>query len=146
MLQASWPPFRSNTDTHSHLVVSVGVGCSSVVVGAGTAVCNQGLGSVECRGLVPDCSAGPCSDCWNQSGVIRSGWRKQEQWKKVSWKNVGEGSAQVMTWCSTNATISHCTTLLMTVEGHVASLMCTLEAASQWKHSGFMLSDQFSEV
>lgn len=48
--------------THSHLVVSVGVGYSWVVGGGDTAVCNQWQGFVECRDWVLDYSAGPYTD------------------------------------------------------------------------------------
>lgn len=42
-------------------------------------VCTQWQGSVECRGWVLDCSAGPYIDYWNPSVVIQTGWIKKEK-------------------------------------------------------------------
>lgn len=60
-------------NTDSHLVESVGVGYSWVVVGGDTAVCNLWRGSEECMGWVLDCSAGPCTGYWNLSEVPQTG-------------------------------------------------------------------------
>lgn len=65
-----------HTHIRSHLVVSVGVGYSWEVVGGDTAVCNQWQGSGECRGWVLDCSAGPYTGYWTQSGAPQTGWTK----------------------------------------------------------------------
>lgn len=70
-------PFISVQQTDSYLAVSVGVGCSWVAAGGERVECTQWQGSVECRGWVLDCSAGPYTDYWNPSVVIQTGWIKK---------------------------------------------------------------------
>lgn len=68
-----------NAHIHTHLVVSVGVGYSWVVVGGDTAVCNQWQGSGECKGWVLDCSAGPYIGYWTQAAAPQTDWTRQDR-------------------------------------------------------------------